>query len=214
MKSDHIRLLPERQLRIASLSYLVVTLLLSMTVGCSPFARLQGVIVDDRLAQGTELSKVRVVRDNEEQVSAINMSINKGDFIYTDSETQAVLVSPNWEVVVLPGSKVEMGSIFDWIGDVVVKTIKHVKDEFKVKSEYVTAGAEGTEFLVTVDRDGVTEVTVAAGKVRLEFPDNSSEPVYVTNRMKATVTKQGGTVSSSISDARRIIWSSPAPSHV
>ena len=175
---------------------------LACLLGCAPFARLEGVIVDEQLAPDTDLSNVRVVRENAQLATEINMDINKGDFIYTDSETQAVIVAPAWEVIVFPDSEVEIlnPSIFVTIGTVLVKTVRKVKDKFKVKKEYVTAGAEGTEFLVEVRGDGSTEITVVEGRVLLEFPMHDKQPVYVTDRTKARVINEGETVSSSISD--------------
>jgi hypothetical protein len=186
-------------LRTAHFSYLIATFFLAGILGCSPFARLEGVIVDDRLAQDDELSNVRVMRNNELLISTINMPINKGDFVKTNSETQAVIVSSDWEVIVFPTSDIEIHSIFVKIGKVLVKTFKKIKDEFTVESEYVTAGPEGTEFLVEVD-GSVTEVTVVEGRVLLEFPTTLNQPVYVTDRTKATVKNEGETVSSFTSD--------------
>jgi beta-lactam-binding protein with PASTA domain len=199
MKSNYGKYAFNCQLRTAHFSYLIATFFLAGILGCSPFARLEGVIVDDRLAQDDELSNVRVMRNNELLISTINMPINKGDFVQTNSETQAVIVSSDWEVIVFPNSDIEIHSIFVKIGKVLVKTFKKIKDEFTVESEYVTAGPEGTEFLVEVD-GSVTEVTVVEGRVLLEFPTTLNQPVYVTDRTKATVKNEGETVSSFTSD--------------
>ena len=124
------------QLTDRPIFYFLFVLLLTQ-ISCSPFARLDGVIVDDEIAQGQEWDGLVVTREEVEQTTEANMSILKGDVIVTDSKSTGVMVvEDTWEVVILENTEVTIlnPSIFQKIGKVIVKTLKKVKEKFKVKT--------------------------------------------------------------------------------
>ena len=87
-----------------------------------------------------------------------DMVIETGDTLWTGPDTAFVLSYPGGaRAYVYPNTRVRIGSIFDDIGKVFVK----VKGAFTVKTEFVTAGSEGTQYWVNVrERDEVKVVVV------------------------------------------------------
>ena len=87
-----------------------------------------------------------------------DMVIETGDTLSTGPDTAFVLSYPGGaRAYVYPNSRVRIGSIFDDIGKVFVK----VKGAFTVKTQFVTAGSEGTQYWVNVrERDEVKVVVV------------------------------------------------------
>jgi hypothetical protein len=64
---------------------------------------------------------------------------------------------------VQPATHLRIGSIFAYFGEVLVK----VKGFFQVETRYVTAGSEGTQYLVRVDPGDQLRVTVVEDSVGL-----------------------------------------------
>jgi hypothetical protein len=87
----------------------------------------------------------------------------RGERISTDAGAIAVIRYSNGSVVfVTPGSVVRVGSVFVEVGEVFAK----VKGLFQVETQFVIAGAEGTEYAVRVNRRDDVTVAVMEGSVR------------------------------------------------
>jgi CHASE2 domain-containing sensor protein len=101
-----------------------------------------------------------------------------GDELRTGPGSAVILHFPTSnEVYVLPGTRVRIGSVFLFVGKVFVRA----KGFFAVKTEFATAGVEGTEFWVGVDAKRSVGVGVLEGSVRLESPTGLWGPVRVTS---------------------------------
>jgi len=90
--------------------------------------------------------------------------LQSGDEIWTGPQTIAVLsFMDGARVFVQPATHLRIGSIFVYLGEVLVK----VKGYFQVETRYVTAGSEGTQYLVRVDPDDQLRVAVVEDRVGL-----------------------------------------------
>lgn len=116
------------------------------------------------------------------------LALAAGDQIETLAGTGAVLRFPDGhEAVVLPGSRVRIGSLVAEFGEVFVRVFQQVRGQFQVKTRYVTAGVEGTAFWLRLDGEGQLSVGVTEGRIRLSSVDQRWAPVPVLPDEVATV---------------------------
>jgi hypothetical protein len=113
-----------------------------------------------------ELSLVQVQRGGANVPLQRGMALALGDEVLTGDSTVAILnYPPNIEIYVMPSTQIRVGSIFVKLGEIWVSIKGQLKEKFKVETEFVTAGVEGTEFLFRADRDGGVDVDVMKGSV-------------------------------------------------
>ena len=106
------------------------------------------------------------------------MQLEPGDALRTGPDTSAVITYPGGaRVYVHPNTQVRIGSIIDDFGKVFVK----VQGMFKVKTTFVTAGSEGTEYWVDVRARNEVKVVVVESTVTLE----STNGAWPTQRLQA-----------------------------
>jgi hypothetical protein len=121
-------------------------------------------VQDGRLVQGGTIAGVELVRQGVRSPAQDNMDLQSGDEIRTGPQTIAVLsFMDGARVFVQPATHVRIGSIFVYLGEVLVK----VKGYFQVETRYVTAGSEGTQYLVRVDPGDQLRVAVVEDRVAL-----------------------------------------------
>ncbi|MBL8396506.1 MAG: FecR domain-containing protein [Candidatus Accumulibacter sp.] len=121
-------------------------------------------VQDGRLVVGGPLSGVELSRQGVRSPVHDNMGLQPGDELQTDSQTIAVLsFMDGARVFVQPATRIRVGSIFVYFGEVLVK----VKGYFQVDTKYTTAGSEGTQYLVRAYRADQVRVVVAEGRVAL-----------------------------------------------
>ncbi len=143
------------------LSLLVLLFCFALS-GCASITL--GVVQGGRLVDGGVIAGVGVVRKGAPAHAKHHMSLEPGDEIRTDAQSTAVLTfAEGARVYVQPNTHVRLGSIFVFIGEVLVKA----RGLFKVKTEYATAASEGTEYLVRVDPEARVRVVVAEDRVAL-----------------------------------------------
>jgi FecR protein len=107
---------------------------------------------------------MQLVRNGAAYHVTPDMVLQPGDALSTGPDTAAVVSYPGGaRAYVYPNSKVRIGSIIDDIGQVFVK----VKGIFKVKTSFVTAGSEGTQYWVNVKADDQVKVVVVEDVVSL-----------------------------------------------
>jgi hypothetical protein len=106
---------------------------------------------------------VRVLRGSESLIALDNLDLHTGDVIETPSGASAVLRYPEGhEVLLTPGTRVKLGSIFVFFGEIIVRA----RGFFRVETTVLTAGVEGTDFLVRATDSGrAVDVIVAEGAV-------------------------------------------------
>lgn len=86
-----------------------------------------------------------------------------GDLIETRSDT-AVQISyaPGHQVLILPGTRVRLGTLYLFIGELLIRA----RGMFHIETSFMTAGVEGTEFLVRAEGNGdKVDVIVTEGAV-------------------------------------------------
>ena len=121
-------------------------------------------VQDGRLVQGGTITGVELMRQGVRSPAQDNMDLQSGDEIWTGPQTIAVLsFMDGARVFVQPATHLRIGSIFAYFGEVLVK----VKGFFQVETRYVTAGSEGTQYLVRVDPGDQLRVTVVEDSVGL-----------------------------------------------
>lgn len=139
-------------------------LLLTFLAASASAATTLNVVQNGELVRYAAIPGVSVIRQGARLVAGNNMQLQTGDEIRTDAQSTAVLsFASGARVYVQPNAHVRLGSIFVFIGEVLVK----VKGYFKVETEYATAASEGTEYLVRVERDARVRVVVAEDLVGL-----------------------------------------------
>jgi hypothetical protein len=108
------------------------------------------------------LGRVQVLREGKSLSARRGLRLRAGDEVTTDINGYAVINYASGERVYLkPDTQVRVGSIFVVFGAAFLR----VKDLFRVDSDFVTAGVEGTEFSFQMTRMGAITVTVREGIV-------------------------------------------------
>ena len=103
-------------------------------------------------------------RDGKVYQVSPDMPLQLGDALATGNDTSAVISYPGGARAYLrPNTQVRIGSIIDDLGKVFVK----VKGKFAVKTKFVTAGSEGTQYWVDVVRPNLVKVVVVEDVVSL-----------------------------------------------
>ncbi|MGB2904901.1 MAG: FecR family protein [Candidatus Dechloromonas phosphoritropha] len=121
-------------------------------------------VQDGQLVAAGPISGVEVVRQGVRTQPQPNMGLEPGDEIRTGPQSTVVLSFVDGaRVIVQPATHVRVGSIFVYLGEVLVK----VKGYFAVETRYATAGSEGTQYLVRVDPGDQVKVVVAEDRVGL-----------------------------------------------
>lgn len=111
---------------------------------------------------------VRVRRDGRPLDPLPGLPLRTGDEVETLAGLVAVIrFDDGHEAVLLPGTRVRIGSLIADIGNLFVRVYEQARDRFKVKTRYVTAGVEGTSFWVRVEPGDRLTVGVSEGRVRL-----------------------------------------------
>ncbi len=166
-----MRLWRLRRLQQPVLWLLLCTLLLPVLSGCaSPPARpqvlgLAGIVVDgERLARPDETGLVQVWRGGQRLDGVAGLVLQPGDRVETGPSATAVLRWPSGsEVHLWPGSSGVVGSFTDLVG----AAFASIRGVFAVETQYVRAGAQGTQYLVRSTPGGGASVTVFEGRVEV-----------------------------------------------
>lgn len=160
--------------RPGPLRMLALAMLVGSLAGCASTAtqslQLQGIgPAADATGAGkaapVELKRaVSVVRQGREIGVEVPMALEPGDEVEVRTGAMALLGFPGGhEVTLLPGTRVRVGSIFHYFGELIVKA----KGYFRVETEYWTAGVKGTEFEVQLSPDKRGKVSVVEGTISL-----------------------------------------------
>jgi hypothetical protein len=105
------------------------------------------------------------------------MRLEAGDEIETEADSTAVIRFANGtEVFVGQSTRVRIGSLWVLFGEIYVRA----RGAFRVETRYVTAGVEGTEYLLTVDSEAQMSMVVLDGIVRLTSKTGSWQSVALT----------------------------------
>lgn len=145
--------------------------MLVLAAGCAqtgPMLESVALSGDERVHHGTpprELPpSVSVTRAGQRLPPALPLALQPGDEIDVGADATVLIRFPEGhEAYVLPHSRVRVGSLFAYFGEMLVRA----KGLFRVDTEFVTAGVEGTEFWARIDKDQDASFGVMEGRVRL-----------------------------------------------
>ena len=183
--------------RCPMVAFLAAVACFGVSACSTPFARLDGVLVDTRPALPGELGRVQIIREGKPRDGSPGMGIAKGDTVRTAVDGVAVVtLQAGYEVIFEPGTDatIENPSIFMRIGKLIVKALKAVKEALTVNSQFVSAGVEGTVFVYEVTREQTTHVAVLEGRVTVRSKSGGWDSVtYVAGE---TGTIRAGTAPS------------------
>jgi len=150
-----------------------------------------------RLANREEWRQVKIIRGGLLLDTKPNMRLNIGDEVWTGPRSAVAIRFPNGSQLYLrSGSRIRIGSVFAFFGELFVR----VRGAFQVDTDFVTAGAEGTEWVMLVAQNGDTRCTVLEGRVRFTSTENLWGPRLMTEN-RQIVTR--GSRSAEITSATR-----------
>ena len=165
------------------LLYVIVCAYGLFQLGCS-YARLESATINNRLPHKGESLPIEVIRGGEKMTPKLNMDLQKGDEIKTPPGVTAFIkFGDGSEITMMPETNITIESISLWFG----KLIANIKGRFKVKTEYVTAVSEGTVFLMSVDRNNQSIVTMIEGGVILTSNENRWPAVSLQSGQEARI---------------------------
>lgn len=103
---------------------------------------------DARILQpSTRAAGVSIVRGERRFAAGAGVDILDGDILETGPASAAqVSFAPGHRVLVLPGTRVRLGNLYLFIGELLVRA----RGVFHIETSFMSAGVEGTEFLMRV----------------------------------------------------------------
>jgi hypothetical protein len=158
--------------RSSLLRSLALAGLVTLTAGCSGVTTLQSVLRPD--GADATVEDIQVFRSGTPLTPELSMRLVAGDEIQTEADSTAIVRFANGtEVIVGPNTHIRIGSLWVLFGEIYVKA----RGRFRVETLYVTAGVEGTEYLLTVDSEAEMSMVVLDGAVRLTSKTGGWEPM-------------------------------------
>jgi hypothetical protein len=166
---------------------LAISLAASSSFPACTFAKLGRVSVAGRDASSAELVQVHVERDGKPLPATASMKLKLGDTISTEGVSTVVLFNKA-EATLMPNTKVTLGSIFDWFGEV------FISGWLGGKTKLSSASVDGTEYVLRVDpQTDENVVAVLEGKVRVSSQVSAWQPVIVTPGTQVRVARDTAT---------------------
>jgi hypothetical protein len=162
--------------------------LLTLLAGCvtAPVTAitLSGIVRNDQTLVGETVppEAMQLTRNGTAYRVYPDMVLEPGDALHTAADTAAVVSYPGGARAYLyPNTQVRIGSIIDDIGKVFVK----VQGAFTVKTRFVTAGSEGTQYWVDVKPNDEVKVVVVEHVVRCESTTGAwpANPIHAGQQM-------------------------------
>ncbi len=136
---------------------------LAVLSGCAG-VELSRTLVDNRDVPGGPESGVTVLRQGARTPVNPGMDLQTDDSVQTGGRSTAIILfEGRHEIIVLPNTKVVIHSLWVEFG----KILARIHGKFRIESESVVAGVEGTQFLLQVGGPDAMGVTVVEGTVRL-----------------------------------------------
>jgi hypothetical protein len=169
--------LPHAFVRADQAAPLLFALLLS---ACANAAELSTIKVAGKPV--TDAGHIHVERDKKTLPASASMALEPGDTIRTDADTTLVIRLGDARAVLMPNTKVTLGSITDWFGRV------FISGWLQGKSKLVTAAVKGTQYVLDVDENsGLTSISVLEGTVEVSSVEKRFPPVELTAAQRVRV---------------------------
>lgn len=169
------------------LMYALLCVLGVCQFGCA-YAQLERATINNQPARQVESLGIEIIRESEMVQPKLKMPLKKGDEIKTPPGVTALIKFNNGsEVIMMPETHITIESIYVWFG----KVIARVRGKFRVKTEYVTASTRGTLFLMSVDKNNQSTVTMVEGSVLLTSNENRWSSIPLQSGHEARVLSGG-----------------------
>lgn len=135
-----------------------------------PADALEGLLIEGRRAPPEEYDRVQVTRRGEPKPAGPGMALEEGDRVRTGAGVTALLtLASGYELVLEPETEVTIGDeeTVLGIGKLIAKRIRDAVKRFGIGTRFVSAGVEGTEFVIEVDPESTVRIAVLEGQVRV-----------------------------------------------
>lgn len=110
-----------------------------------------------------EVKQVTITRGGKPLNVAVGAELVAGDVLETEEGSALrVDLGRDRQVMVLPGTRIRVGAWYLFVGEVLVR----IRGIFHIETDFLTAGVEGTEFVVRSVEGGGVDVIVSEGVVR------------------------------------------------
>ena len=136
-----------------------------------PIALVKSILVSGTQKIDAALSEVKVTRaSGGDEPGKSDMRLYTGDEVTTSPNAQLTILfldrvpEKDNEVLVDVNTRVRIGSIFTWVGRILVRC----RGAFATRTEKVKLGVQGTEYELIVQGDGTNRITVLEGQVSVE----------------------------------------------
>jgi len=135
-----------------------------------PLAVVDSMLVDGAKSLDAAVDVATVTHNSEEEPVWAGMLLYVGDEIKTGPRAQLTVLfldhstDRHNEVLVDSNTRIQLGSIFGWLGRILVT----VKGAFETKTEKSQVGVAGTAFELAVLPDGTNTIKVLEGEVTVE----------------------------------------------
>lgn len=133
---------------------------------------------EGRLLQPTKDASALAIRRGKQPVATVpGMALHSGDELETGPSTAAqITLSSGHQIIMMPGTRLSLGRLYLYIGEVLVRA----RGIFHIETSFMTAGVEGTEFLLRArDSGNRVEVIVTEGAVTCRSNAGIWAPVRV-----------------------------------
>jgi ferric-dicitrate binding protein FerR (iron transport regulator) len=133
------------------------------------------------------LGEVSVVRAGRTLPVRPALPLQRGDQVRTHADAYAVIrYAASGRVYLKPNTAVRIGSLFVFSGEVFAR----VRGFFRIDTDFVNAGVQGTEFTVISERDTGAIVTVREGRVVCSSPSARWIPVLMRGGERLVARRQ------------------------
>jgi len=166
------------------LLYIIVCALGLSLFGCN-YAELRNVTINNQPAHKGEPLGVEVNREGEQIETQLNMPLEKGDEVKTSPGITAKIdfINKKADVIMMPETYITIESIRLWFG----KIIATIRGSFKVKTESLTASAGSSLFVMSVDKNDQSTVTMVDGSVVLTSNENRWPAMSIQSGQEARI---------------------------
>ena len=147
------------------LLYAILCVLGLCQFGCA-YAQLKGASINDSPSRQVESLGIEVIREGEQITPKLGLALEKGDEIKTPPGVTALIrfVGSGSEVFMMPETHITIESVYVWLGKVIIT----IKGKFKTKTKLVTGSHSGTVFILTVDRNDQSVISMIEGGMELQ----------------------------------------------
>jgi hypothetical protein len=137
----------------------------------------------ERVSEDEARSSLFITRQGQAVHARSSMNLEVGDQVETGPVWALIRYPAGHEVYLQPRTRVRLGSIFAYFGELFVRA----RGQFSVETEFITLGVQGTEFWVKVDESQNSAFGVLEGSVVMSSKRGSWNPISVARNDVMTI---------------------------